>query len=208
MAFPTTDMPGHRRLYERVSVAIETGFESPEIEFKESAHWPALRWRIVRTLLGMANLPDGGVILIGASERGALWESSGITDEDFATYDSDSIVALVDAHASPSVRVQTAVHTQRDVSFLVIAVDEFDEVPIVCKKDGPQGSQIVEGQVYVRPPGLPRTERVRHAQQMHDLLEVAAERRARRILETSSRLGLTPTSPGDRNRFTRELGGL
>lgn len=49
-------------------------------------------------------------------------------------------------------------------------------------------------EVYVRPPGQPRTERVRWAQQMHDLLESAAEKRARRILEISRRLGLTPRS--------------
>jgi hypothetical protein len=208
MAFPTTDMPGHRRLQELVSVAIGTGYETPEVEFKESAPWQVLEWRIIRTLLGMANLPWGGFILIGASERGDEWDFSGMTDEHFSTYDVDHIAARVDRYASPSVACQSVVHKKDDVFFLVIAVGAFDEVPIVCKKDGPEGSGLHEGEVYVRPPGLPRTERVSRAQQMHDLLESAAERRARRILETSRRLGLTPTSPPDEDQFTKELGGL
>ena len=32
MAFPTTDMPGHRRLHERVSLAINTGSEATDSE--------------------------------------------------------------------------------------------------------------------------------------------------------------------------------
>jgi predicted HTH transcriptional regulator len=212
MAFPNTDMPGHRRLLERVTVAIYTGLEAPEIDFKESAPWDGLRWRIVRTLLGMANIPYGGLVLIGVSERGDVWDFSGITTVHYATYDADVIAALVDAYASPSVRVQSAVHKVQDsaqgVTFLVIAVDEFDDVPIVCKKTGPNGSKLVEGEVYVRPPGVPRTIRVQRAEQMHDLLESAAEKRARRILETSRRLGLTPTSPSDEDLFTQELAGL
>jgi len=218
MAFSTTDMPGHRRLQELVSVAIGTGYETPEVEFKESAPWEVLQWPIVRTLLGMANLPYGGFILIGASERGDEWDFSGMTDEHFSTYDADKIAARVDRYASPSVTCQSVVHRNDDVFFLVIAVDAFEEAPIVCKKDGPEGSRLVEGEVYVRPPGLPRTERVRRAQQMHELLEAAAEKRARRMLETSRRLGLTqtrvrdslftPTSAPDRDRFALELGDL
>jgi hypothetical protein len=208
MAFPTTTMPGHQRLKERVEVAIGTGYETQEVEFKESASWSSLEWGVVRTLLGMANLPYGGFVLVGASERGDIWDFSGMTDEHLSSYDADDIAARVDQYASPSVRVQSVVHRDDDVSFLVIAVDAFDEVPIVCKKDGPQGSRLVEGEVYVRPSGMPRTERVRRAHQMHDLLEAAAEKRARRILETSRRLGLTPTSVPDRDRFAEELGDL
>jgi len=32
LAFPTTDMPGHRRLHERVSLAINTGSEATDSE--------------------------------------------------------------------------------------------------------------------------------------------------------------------------------
>ena len=42
---------------------------------------------------------------------------------------------------------------------------------------------------------------------MHGLLELAAEKRARRILEVAHRIGLKPTDT-DRQRFDDDLGGL
>jgi hypothetical protein len=46
-----------------------------------------------------------------------------------------------------------------------------------------------------------------NASQMHDLLELAAEKRARRILEVSRRVGLVPEETAAK-RFEKELGGL
>jgi hypothetical protein len=71
---------------------------------------------------------------------------------------------------------------------LVLEFHEFDEVPFVCKMDGPE---VAAGAVYIRPAaGRPRTERIQSAEDMRDLLSVAAERQARRIVEQARRLGL------------------
>ncbi|HEX6087327.1 MAG TPA: hypothetical protein VF266_22540 [Thermoanaerobaculia bacterium] len=88
-------------------------------------------------------------------------------------------------------------------NFLSVQVFEFIDTPIVCRRDGPG---LKQGAVYVRPPGVARTTEVRSADQMHDLLELAAEKRARRILETARRIGLE-TMPS-RKPFDDELGGL
>jgi len=66
---------------------------------------------------------------------------------------------------------------------------------------------LFEGAVYIRPPGLARTTRIMNASQMHDLLELAAEKRARRLLEVSRRVGLVPTSTS-KEHFDKELEGL
>lgn len=63
------------------------------------------------------------------------------------------------------------------------------------------------GEFYVRPAGRPRTTKVTSADDMHELLELAAEKRARRILEVAHRIGLKP-SETDTQRFDDELGGL
>ena len=59
----------------------------------------------------------------------------------------------------------------------------------------------------MRPAGKPRTTKVASAEEMHDLLELAAEKRARRILEVAHRIGLKPTETANQ-RFDEELGGL
>ncbi len=207
-AIPTSDMPGYRRLHERVFNALDRCQETQGIDFKESAPWDSLKWRIITTSLGMGNLRDGGIIVIGASERGKIWELNGITDEHLATYDPDVIIDVVNKYSSPNVELDIVLAKYKnDRDFLSIQINEFKDTPIVCKKNGPSGGGITEGAVYVRPPGVAKTTRVMNSSQMHDLLELAAEKRARRMLEVSRRIGLV-SIPTSTERFDEELEGL
>jgi predicted HTH transcriptional regulator len=204
MAIPTSDLPGHRGLQDRVHAALDTCIESQSADFKQSAPWSALQHKIIRTALAMANLRDGGIIIIGASESGDRWELTGISDEDLATYEVDEVIDAIHRFASPSVDVRLVLVPYRGSRiFLTLQVFEFADTPVVCRRDGPG---LKQGAVYVRPPGVARTTEVRSADQMHDLLELAAEKRARRILETARRLGLEPMPA--KKPFDDELGGL
>jgi hypothetical protein len=80
MASPTSDMAGHPRLHDRVMTALNRCLESQDVDFKESAPWPDLRYRIVKTAMAMGNLRDGGIIVVGASERNATWGLTGISE--------------------------------------------------------------------------------------------------------------------------------
>ncbi len=205
-AIPTSDMPGHKQLHDRVFNALDRCQETQGIDFKESALWNALKWRIVRSLLAMGNLRDGGIIVIGASERGDTWDLTGITPEHLSTYDVDVVIDTINKYSSPPVNIDVVIVEYRNgCKFLALQAYEFEDTPLVCKKNGPEG--IVEGAIYVRPLGLARTTRVMNALQMHDLLELAAEKRARRILEVSQRVGLVPSSTSI-ERFNEELEGL
>ena len=207
-AIPTSEMPGHRRLHDRVLSALDRCQEGQAIDFKESAPWQSLKGRIVMTALGMGNLRDGGVIVIGASEREQTWELTGITAEHLETYEVDVIIDTVNKYASPHIELDIAiVKYTNGRDFLAIQVREFIEIPVVCKKNGPTGAGLVQGCVYVRPPGVARTTRVIDASQMHDLLELAAEKRARRMLEVSRRIGLV-ARPSTSEQFDQELEGL
>jgi hypothetical protein len=207
-AIPTSDMPGHKQLHERVVSALDRCQESQGIDFKESAPWESLKWRIIHTALAMGNLRDGGIVAIGASERGSIWELTGIKPEHLGTYDVDNIIDFINKYASPNVDLDIVlIKHGNGVDFLAIQIREFSDTPIVCKKNGPAGKSIMEGAVYVRPPGIAKTTRVMKASQMHDLLDLAAEKRARRILEVSRRIGLEPR-PTAKEHFDEELEGL
>ena len=191
-------------MQDRVHAALDICVESQGVDFKQSAPWSRLEHKIIRTALAMANLRDGGIIIIGVSESGDRWERTGISDEDLATYEVDDVIDAVHRFASPSVDVRLVVVPYLESRrFLTVQVFEFADTPIVCRRDGPD---LKQGAVYVRPPGVARTTEIRSADQMHDLLELAAEKRARRILETVRRLGLE-TMPA-RKPFDDELGGL
>ena len=91
---------------------------------------------------------------------------------------------------------------------MAIQIHEFTDSPFVCKKNGPDNiKNIRAGDVFVRPLGKPRTTRVISAEEMQDLLELAAEKRARRILEVAHRIGLKVTDTSSK-KFEDELEGL
>ena len=207
-AIPTSDMPGYKRLHDRVFNALGRCQESQGIDFKESAPWESLKWRIICTALAMGNMRDGGIIVIGASEREQAWVLTGILQEHLDTYDVDTVIDVVNKYASTHVDLDIViVKYQNGKDFLAIQIREFADTPIVCKKNGPEGERLFEGAVYIRPPGLARTTKIMNASQMHDLLELAAEKRARRLLEVSRRVGLVPASTS-KEKFDKELDGL
>jgi hypothetical protein len=209
MAIPTSDMPGHKELHDRVYNALDRCQESKSVDFKESAPWDDLKWQIIRTALAMGNLRDGGIIVVGASERNDTWDLTGISPEHFATYDVDVIIDVINKFASPPIKVEVVTVSYRNGNtFLAIQIHEFKDSPFVCRKNGPDSiKNLRAGDVFVRPPGKPRTTKVISAEEMQDFLELAAEKRARRILEVAHRIGLKATDTSSQ-KFDDELGGL
>lgn len=206
-AFPSSEMPGHRTLHDRVTSALDTCVESQAVDFKESAPWDALKFKLARTAMGMGNLRDGGVIVIGASERDTTWDLTGITPDHLATYSVDDLVDGINKYSSPAVSLKVVtVKYHNGNTFLAIEIREFDETPFVCKKDGPPNSNLKRGTVYIRPAGLAQTTETRTAEDLQDLLTLAAEKRARRIVETAYRIGLAGGVPS--KPFDDELEGL
>jgi len=206
-AVPESTLPGHRLLHERVTAALGVCQEARAVEFKGSAPWRDLQFHIVRTGIAMANLRDGGIIIVGVSERSGSWHAEGILADHLETYDEDELNDLFTKHASPPVRLELVIVRHGSVPFLTIRVPEFDLTPVLCQREGPQSARLRKGAIYVRTLGKPQTMPAEDASHLHELLELAAEKRARRILETASRIGLTlPDST--RQAFDRELGGL
>lgn len=183
--------------------------EAQGVEFKESAAWEALKWKIIATCMGMANLRDGGLILVGVSQRNGTWDLSGISSEHLATFDPDIVLGQVNSFASPAIELDivTVEYGTGGSTFLAIQVREFATTPVVCRKNGPNEHALREGAIFVRPSGVPRTSKITGASDIHDLLMLAAEKRAREILEQGRRVGLVPRAT-DSQLFDRELGGI
>jgi predicted HTH transcriptional regulator len=202
---PSSELPGHKRLAERANVALDTCVETQAVEFKASQPWKTLMWGIIKTACAMGNLRDGGIIVIGVSQREDAWEPTGMTEADTKTYDVDKIVDQVNAYVSPQVDLTIVTHKKEDKTFLVIHVAQFRDTPLVCKKD--HGKDLSAGTLYIRPPGKPETRTVLHATEMQELLELAVEIRTRKFLEGLERLKLLPGST-EQERFKQELEGL
>ncbi len=160
--------------------------------------------------MGMANLRDGGLILIGASERDTTWELTGIQQDHLETFDYDDIIDKLAKYASPQVSLDIVIHDDDDaVRYLAIHVHQFKRSPVVCRNNSPEGvkskERLAAGEIHVRPTtGKPRTVKVTDAILLDDLLGLAAEFRAREILEVGKRIGLVPEETAA-SRFDAEL---
>ena len=209
-SIPRTDTPGYRQLHARVENALDRLQEAPDIEFKESASWATLKWKIIKTALAMGNLQDGGILVVGVSQRAGQVPLTGITETDLATYDPDNIADQFRRFISPEIGFTLVQVPYRGNDYLAFEFQEFREIPLVCKRGG---EGLEAGVVYVRPRvGRPRSTKVTGAAQMRELLDLAADKAARRIIERGIRAGLEFPA-GARpltviEQFERELEGL
>jgi predicted HTH transcriptional regulator len=205
-AIPDSSLPGHRHLHAQACTVLSLCQESRGVDFKESASWKRLQYKIAQAALGMANLRNGGLIIVGVGEREGRWQMDGISDEHLVTYDEDDVNDFVNRYASPPLRLELVVLRYEKARFLVVRVPEFDVTPVVCKRNGPDNTRLREGCFYVRPGGKPQTTRPVDASQIQDLLDLAAEKRARKLVEVIRRMGGVP--PTEEQGFEEELGGL
>lgn len=206
-AIPKSTLPGHKQVHEKVVTTLELCHESKSIEFKESASWNNLKIKILKTTLAMSNLNYGGLIIIGVSERNDTWSLDGIDDQLLGTFNEDDINDYINKYASPPLLVRLVTVEYSKKVFLVIEVNEFDETPIVCKRNGPDGSKLKRGDILIRPSGKPRTERIKSAEDIHDLLALSSEKHARKIIAISKRIGMTVPKSSVKI-FDEELGDL
>lgn len=203
-AIPDCSFPGQSQLRDRVVAALDRGMEDRSTEFKSAQSWESLKKHIVRTAMAMANLRDGGDIIIGVSGEHSGWQITGVSDQVLKTYDPDNVLDAVNRHASPPVNLELVLVRHRDAKLLVIAVQEFRELPVICQR---AGDGLDAGSVYVRPEKKPETRRIQNAEEMRALLDVAVDKGVQRFIRKAKRLGFEAPDT-DRQKFDDELEGL
>lgn len=189
--------------------ALSAGVELRNTEFKESQPFDVLRWKIIKTAMAMANLRDGGQIIIGAHQRNGPLELDGIHADCEATYDADDVLEAINKFANPPVTATVRVMLFDERRFVVIQVAPFERTPVICRRGTPDGVSDVmrRGDIFVRSRDRIATTRLVDDDLMAELVEVAAERRAAQIIGTAQRAGLRMPEH-DAVAFAREREGF
>jgi len=133
MPIPDASLEGYAGLRGRVEEELGLLRESRSIEYKRSAPWDELKWRTIKACLAMANLRDGGLILVGVAEEGTEWKVTGI-----ASHNNVKLLAI-------------SVGPLRSTP--VICAKNGPEVL-------PQKDRLEQGAIYIRPEGLPQSRKV------------------------------------------------
>lgn len=177
------------------------------LEYKQSMPWDALKEKIAKTAMAMANIPDGGTIIIGMTKNGNLYEADGVVPEHLASYKVDDIQAYINRFADPFVKVQSTFVTVESKEFIAIVVAEFDEIPVIC---GRNSTDLREGTVYTRSNRIPESVPISSQTEMRELLELATDKGVRKFMRRAHRTGIQGGAPqiSDDDLFIAQLGGL
>lgn len=161
---------------EELRALIALGRENRRIEFKRSTRWSdaATQGKITKSILGMSNIRDGGIIVIGVNRQpDGSYQPAGVSAGDLQTYGPDHVGRCVQNFADPIAvfSVQRIVST--GIQFIVIEVSEFPELPVICKADGRKHSERLTraGIVQTATPVQPSQDQQRFQQELEEIEE-------------------------------------
>ena len=164
--------------------------EERYLEFKGPVSWNGeIKVKITKSIMALANLRDGGWIVIGKEEQSdRSFRLIGLSQQESDTYDSDEIKAFVYARAEPPVSFDVVKTDFEKKRFVLIKVSEFAEVPIICKKS--DGNILHCGQVYVRSKGKPESIPIPSDAEMREIIEIAVDKGVRNFVKRLQRTGI------------------
>lgn len=149
--------------------------------------------KVVRAVLGMANRSGGGSVIIGIEENAQGPQLLGLTPEQLEQWRHyDEVAQAIARYADPPIHFNLEVRAYKGQQFILLDVQEFDDIPIVCKRAYTDGNKTIlrDGACYVR--GMRKIETVEissHAE-MRDLLERATLKRLQRFVAQTRTLGI------------------
>ena len=170
---------------------IQVGKEGRNLEFKRSMPWETAEFkaRITKSVLAFSNVRDGGHIIIGVEQQeGGIFSFNGMEEAHISTYIEDEVVSVISEYADPYVRLQIDKVVSKDNKYIVITVFEFDEMPVLCKRDGL--CKLRKGAIYTRTHRMAESAEVPSQTELREILDMATEKNIRKYWETQARVGL------------------
>ncbi len=169
--------------------------------------------RVSRAMMGMANRRDGGLVVIGIEDKNKKLTPIGLNEKDIATWNKDDVADRLNNYADPPVEFTVEVRIYGGKKYIVIDVKEFDDIPILCKKDYTSGKETIlrNGACYVRSRHKAETAVIPSHAEMRDLLDLAAEKRLRKFVAQTRAAGINLVAPdavSDQTLFDRQLSNL
>jgi predicted HTH transcriptional regulator len=192
---------------EEFEALLAAGHEQRGVEFKGPGPRSDKRFfaRVVRAVLGMANRRDGGLVIIGVEDDRGQLKGIGLTPSQLSTWKYDDVADALAVYADPSVSFDLETVQISPCSYIVLRVQEFEDVPVLCNRE--YLDIVRKGACYVRSRRKPETSEIPSQADMRDLIELATEKRLRRFVAEAQAAGLDISGvapPTDEERFENQ----
>ena len=168
---------------------IEAAGESANIDAKGPMEWDGgeASASLTKDILALANCRDGGVIVIGKEEpQPGQFVLTGLSEPQAASFETTRVATWVNNHCSPPVSLVCHRQEHQSRPFVVIAVSEFHDVPVICTKQfelagKPLKVLLRKGTVYVRTANA-ESAPLSSVEEMRQLVGLATTKRADQML--------------------------
>lgn len=189
---------------------LERGYETQNIDYKESRAWNIKDF--AKHILAMSNIENGGFIIIGMRETQNGYERTGVLYEHIQTYDIDIMKDQMSIYADPWTNLVMHIHSDKTgKKYIFIKIFEFDEVPVICKKDCNETKQ---NTIYYRNSNRrPESAPISNTSDFKNLLERAAIKLMKKYLKlglkiSTENLEITSEKPDDKTKYKEERQGI
>ena len=193
---------------EEFTEILDRGRETSGVEFKGPGPVSERRLiaQVVRAVLAMANRQGGGVVIVGVEDAGSSINPLGLSPADLETWTYDRVADQIASYADPNASFDLETRVYNDASFVVIIIEEFAQIPVLCKRAF--DNVLRDGACYVRTHRKPETSEIPNQTEMRELLDLAIDKGVSRFLERARRVGLYPTPdtayPTDQELFSEQ----
>lgn len=193
------------------------GKEERYLEYKRSMIWTGddtTKVKVTQAMMAMANLRNGGVILIGMQEVSkGVWTPEAMTPEQVSSFTQDDIAQWVNDYAIPAVQFSVGPLVFNNNQFVIIQVQEFDTTPVICRKQKTIGGVEVlkAGAIYYRSNRKNESAPISSDEDLRELIGLAVDKGISQHINRLRRLGLLPaetTNQRDIDLYEKERAGL
>lgn len=152
--------------------------ETQNLDYKTAIPWNAKS--MAKDFIAMANVRDGGAIVIGVTENKGIFTRTGVDDSIAGTYKVDIMRDQLASYMDPS--VDFTVHfpiDQDERKYVFIKIQPFKEVPVISRCNIPD--ELIRNTIYYRNTNK-RVESapVSNSNDLRDIIETSAVRMMQR----------------------------
>ena len=194
---------------------IECSGESDNIDAKGPMTWDGSvqSASLTKDIVAFCNSADGGVIVVGKRETApGEFDYTGLTPEEAASFETTKVANWINNRFSPPLRLVCYRQEFRGKTFIVITVQEFDDIPALCVKSFQDPTNckdhiLREGTIYIRNRNA-ESKPVGTVDEWRAIIGLATKKRGNELLSVfSAMLKGKPLleQPSDAEQFDREL---